>query len=130
MDCINLKKKFGKKYRISWDESRQGREDDPWLQQIAAQRGHFYPQGGNLLGFATNSRGPTTNTMSRLPGVVIAQEADDGMNLIFPLEAFEAVAKLAKPRRKRQMSEEQRKASAERLAKYRKIPLVQTPGAA
>jgi hypothetical protein len=127
-DCINLKKRFGKKYRIVYDESRQGREDDPWLQQIPCLRGHIYPHGGTKLGFASNKRGPTLTTLKALPGVETAQDADDGANLVFPVEMFDKIAKLVRPRQKRQMSEAQKAAAAAHLAKFSRKASVQSDG--
>ena len=56
--------------------------------------------------------------VAKVPGVEIIQEGDDGFNATFPVEAFAAVARLVKPKRKRQLSPEQREAATNRLAKY------------
>jgi hypothetical protein len=117
-DCINLRERYSKRYRIEYDPAyvaehgKRARADDPWLQTIPCQRGHLYPHGGSLLGVATNGRGPTTAAIARLPGVTVVQDGDDGINAVFPPELLPKVAALVKPRRKRQLSPEQR----ERLA--------------
>jgi hypothetical protein len=117
--CINLRQRFGKRYKVEYDEASAGRKDDPWLQIIACRRGHIYPHSADLLGVATNGRGSTAKAISRLPGVTIIQEGDDGINAVFPLNMFAAIAKLVKPRRKRQLTAEQRQAAAQRLAQHR-----------
>jgi hypothetical protein len=117
-NCINLRERYGKRYRIEFDPAhaaehgKRSRFDDPWLQLVPCQRGHIYPHGGNMLGVATNGRGSTAVALSRLPGVTVVQDGDDGINAIFPAELLPKVAALVKPRRKRQLTPEQR----ERLA--------------
>ena len=42
--------------------------------------------------------------LEKLPGVEVWQEAEDGMNVVFPARLFPAVAKIVKPKRKRKVS--------------------------
>ena len=59
--CINLKKRFGGRYRVEYEESyhadrgENARTEDPWLMVIPCQRGHIYPHGRDVL--ATSCRG-------------------------------------------------------------------------
>ena len=53
-----------------------------------------------------------------LPFTKVAQDGDDGANTLFPVEHFEEVAKIMRPKRRRRMTEEQRRVAADRLAKY------------
>lgn len=121
---INLKKRFGKQYRVRHEESLQAEnsefrtEEEPWLQIILCQRGHIYPYGEELLAVSTDHRGKTSNKIMSLPYVKVLQEGDDGINATFPAKHFDEIAKIMGARRKRQMSPEQRAASMERLAKY------------
>lgn len=119
MNPINLRQRFGNRYRIEYDEAHISRKDDPWLQIIPCLRGHIYPHSSELLGVATNSRGSTANAIARLSGVTVLQEGDDGLNAGFPIELFPKIAKLVKPRRKRQLTADQREGAVERLAKHR-----------
>src|SRR2546426_709429 len=96
---INLREKFGHRYRIEHAPAHRGRKDHPWLQIIPCKRGHIYPHGGNLLGVATNGRGSTAKAIARLQGVTVLQEGEDGINAVFPVELLPHVAKLVKPRR-------------------------------
>jgi hypothetical protein len=116
---INLREKFGHRYRIEYDPAHTGRKDDPWLQIIPCKRGHVYPHGGNLLGIATSSHGSTATAIAKLERVTVLQEGDDGINAIFPVELLPKIAKLVKPRRKRQLSDKERQAAVERLTKHR-----------
>ena len=124
MDCVNLKERFGRKYRVTYEESYYAqygpyaRADDPWLQIIPCQRGHIFPWGSSTLAASTNKRGPTAKKLGNLDFATVHQDGSDGMTVLFPVERFPEVAKLMKPRRRRQMTEEQRLAAAERLAKF------------
>jgi len=119
MTPINLRGRFGNRYKIDYDPAHTGRKDDPWLQVIDCQRGHIYPHSTELLGVATNGRGPTAKAIARMPGVTVVQDGDDGINAVFPVELFPKVAKLIKPRRKRQLTAEQRQLATQRLAQHR-----------
>jgi hypothetical protein len=46
------------------------------------------------------------------------QDGSDGITIVFDVADFSEVAKVMKPRRRRQMSEEQKRMTTERLAKY------------
>jgi len=118
----NLRELFGRRYRIEYDPAHAGRKDDPWLQVIPCRRGHIYPHGGDLLGLATNGRGSTATVIAKLPGVTVLQDGNDGINAVFPLRLFPQVAKLIKPRRRRQLTVEQRQLAALRLAQHRFSP--------
>jgi hypothetical protein len=116
---IDLRHQFGDRYRIEFDPAHTGRKNDPWMQIIPCKRGHIYPHGGGLLGVATNGRGSTATAIAKLPGVTVVQDGDDGLNATFPIELFPQIAKLVKPRRKRQLTPQQRQMAAARLANHR-----------
>lgn len=129
MNCIDLKKRFGKLYRVRYKESYQAehepgaRANDPWLKIIPCRVGHIYPWGGERLA-AFQPRGPVALKLKALPGVVTWTDGDDGVTVLFDVEQFDAVAKLMQPRRRRQVSTEQREAAARRFAEYRARALV------
>ena len=55
MNCVNLRIRFGRRYRIEYDDSYYAqyglcRGRTPWLKIIPCQRGHIFPWGGNMLG--------------------------------------------------------------------------------
>jgi hypothetical protein len=122
--CINLKKRFGGRYRVVYEESyfaehgQTTRADDPWLQVLLCQHGHIYPHGGDVLAASTNTRGGIARKLAALDCTTVVQDGSDGINATFHVRDFERVAELMKPRRRRRLTLEQRRAAAERLAKY------------
>jgi len=125
MNCINLRERFGERYRVAYEESyyaqygERARVVDPWLMIIPCEHGHFYPHGGELLAFASDKNGSIANKLRKLDFATTHQDGDDGVNVVFPAERFVEVAKIVKPKSKRPpMSEERRRQCAERLRKY------------
>jgi hypothetical protein len=101
MICPDLSQ-FADRYRLTWDASRQGRERDPWLRQILTPSGHIYPHGpGELAVSLDGRRGITVKALVAI-GCKLLQDGTDGANLSFPVVLFDAVARIVKPRRKRQ----------------------------
>ena len=115
--CINLRERFGKKYRVVLEEPAVTYAD-PWYHIIQCQFGHIYVHGHDMLGYAcsTPSR---SRKVAAIPGVIETQRGDDGSNLIFHVDLLPQIAKIAKPYRRRTLSVEQKAACIERLAKYR-----------
>ena len=124
MDCVNLKERFGRKYRVTYEESHyaqygpRAQTDDPWLQIIPCRRGHIFPHGDNILAASTNNRGPTAHKLAALDFTTVHQDGDDGITIVFPVERFPEVAELMKPRRRRQVSDQERQRLREVGAKY------------
>jgi hypothetical protein len=124
MNCLDLMKEYGETYRITWDEcydpkGRHKNNLDPWYMQIPTLHGHFYPHSETELGFATNKNGNIARQLAALPFTTVAQNGTDGMNLTFKNEDFSKIAEIVKPKKKRRLTPEQRKASIERIAKHR-----------
>ena len=94
-DCINLKEQFGRKYRIGWDECRQGLERDPWLMQIPCKYGHIFPHGDNELAASIDGHTKIANRLRKLSCCRIHQDGDFGeLTVIFDVNDFEKVAKV------------------------------------
>ena len=58
MDCVNLRERFGKRYRITFDPSYSsfnvpGEKLDPWMMVIRCRSGEIYPHGGSKLAVDT-----------------------------------------------------------------------------
>ena len=145
--CVNLKQLFGKRYRVEYEESyyaehgERARMEDPWLMIIRCQHGHICPWGGELLAACTNDSAPIiVKRLLALPFINHAESqlGTDGAgvtlkpvvtptcgNVVFPIRHIEEVFAIMKPRRRRQLTEEQKRAGAERLARYRFKPAVQ-----
>ena len=129
--CIDLKARFGARYRITHDQAHaaeygeNSRVYDPWLAMIPCRHGHVYPHGGELLAASTDRRGAISKRLSILPGVRLLQDGDDGVNVVFHIKDFDAVAAILKPRRRRQLTPEQKAERTERLRQYRFSPASQ-----
>jgi hypothetical protein len=125
MDCVNLRERFGRRYRVEYEESYYAergpgaRADDPWLQIIPCRAGHIYPWGPAMLAASTSSRGSTARKLAALPGATLWQDGSDGMTILFPVERFPKVAALMHPKRRRQLSPEQKAKLLEAGAKHR-----------
>ena len=132
MECVNLKKAFGDRFKIAWDESyfaehgRSARADDPWLQIIPCQHGHIYPYGGDRLVASTDKRGSVARKLSGFACTTVWRDADDGVDVLFHVGDFKTVAELMKPRRRRRLSPEQRAKLVAAGRAYQKRP--QQPG--
>ena len=122
--CVNLKELFGDRFKIDVDESYYAerpefrREEEPWLTHVVCQHGHIGVWGDDLLVASTRTPGPVATKLKALPFAQTAQDGSDGVNVVFPVEHFEEVAEIMKPRKRRRLSAEQRAANIERLAKY------------
>jgi hypothetical protein len=126
-DCINLKNLAGDPYKVAYEESyytERSRHtvEDPWLMMILCQHGHIYPQGGELLAVSTDKRGGVARRIAQLPFVTVLQDGSDGINATFPVNRFDDVAEIVKPRKRRRLSPEQRAACTERLSQFRPEP--------
>ncbi len=122
MQCIDLRARFGQRWRIDYEQPHTSRTSDPWYQKIRCTHGHICPWGGDQLAACTNKRGPIAGRLQRLSFTEVAQAGDDGSNVVFPVDHFEEIAKIMRPKRRRRMSEEQRQAAADRLAEFRFRP--------
>jgi hypothetical protein len=112
--CINLQQRFGRRYRVVYEESyhaqygHNARTEDPWLQIISCLHGHICLWGDDKLAACTDKAGPVAKALKALAFTQTAQDGDDGANIVFPVEHFDEVAAIMKPRRRRRLSEEQK----------------------
>ena len=117
MNPINLKDLYGKRYKIGFDPSVQyeeGGKRDPWYYLILCRSGNIYPYSDELLGFHCTSRIIRNRLHKEHPEIRVQNWSDDGEAIfLFPVELFDIVAEYAKPRKKRQVSESERKRLAE-----------------
>lgn len=127
-ECINLQEQFGTRWRIEYepsyyaDRGERTRTEDPWLQVIPCQHGHLCPWGSDLLAASTNGRGVIAKRLKALPFVTVEQDGSDGVNASFPVDHFDEVAKIMKPKRKRPPRTEAQLLATERLRKYHFSP--------
>jgi len=131
--CINLRERFGRRYRVEYEPSYYAergagaRADDPWPMVIPCENGHICPWGGSTLTACTKAAGSVANRLKALPFTTVAQDGSDGANVLFDVNHFDVVATIMKPRRRRRLSPEARRAAGERLAKYQFRHAVQAP---
>jgi hypothetical protein len=120
-----------KRYRLAWDESRQGKEQDPTLMVLPAKFGHIYVHGVDTLGAACDSTRIAAKLL-RLPYTYCHQRGDDGANVLFPVEHLAEVAGILRVRKRKKctLTESQRVAAGERLRNGRRSPLVESAKAA
>lgn len=86
---MNLKARYGDKYRITREEGSEPRDPAGFI--IPCRRGHIYVHGRELLA-AFVGRGPTAKRLAALPGVKLHTDGDDGITVTFAPERFAAVA--------------------------------------
>jgi hypothetical protein len=115
--CINLRERFGRRYKIGWDTAydpkhRPKDKLDPWMMLILCQRGEIYPYGGDLLAVDIDGRPVTARRLAK-PGLRLVQDGDNEKTFVFPVEQFAQVAKIVKPRRCRQVSDAEKRRLAD-----------------
>ena len=119
--CIDLRRQFGDCYRMRHEDAQHGkhaRTEDPWLMVIACRNGHIGPWGGTTLVACTDRSGPVAKRLKSLPFAQVAQDGDDGVNVLFDVAHFDEVAQIMRPLRKYRVSKKEANRRAERVAKY------------
>ena len=105
MTCVDLRKRFGGRYRITREPAASSRNTDPWLWVIPCKYGEIYPHGGeHLAAMVTAIR--VAGEMRQWTGLEVVQDADDAVIFRFHVDQFEKVADRIKARRRRQYSPE------------------------
>ena len=113
ISCVILAERFGDCFKIDFDpaynpKGRRRKNLDQWYMLIPCKCGHIYPHGGQMLAFASDSRGALAKRLIRSGLVKVTQDGDDGINAIFHVDDFDAVAAIVKPKRRRRLSTEGR----------------------
>jgi hypothetical protein len=113
----NLRDLFGDRYRIGHDPAAEtyAEKDDPSMQTLLCQNGIIYTHGANRL--AVECKTATAKRLAALPGVTRHQQGDTEWTLLFNLAAFDAVAAIVKPRKRRKWSDDKRQAMRKHLFK-------------
>ena len=131
--CIDLKREFGDRFKVVYEESYQaergdhGRAEDPWLMVVLCLHGEIYPYGDDQLVASTKVAGGIARTLKALPFVTTHKDGSDGADVLFPVDRFEEIAAIMKPKRRRQVSDAERKRLAEMGAEFRFSPGAQSP---
>jgi hypothetical protein len=103
MTCIDLRGRFGDRYRVTVDrESAEGpRDRDPWLCQIRCRRGLIYPYSATHLAVLVDGHREIARRVVALPGAVLMQDGDREKTVTFAVELFDQVAAVVRPYRRR-----------------------------
>jgi hypothetical protein len=122
-DCVNLMSRFGTQYKIDWDEcydpaNRPKENLDPWHMTIPCERGTITPYGDSKLSVMVDYRPITAKRLSELGVCKLYQDGDHEKTFLFDVADFDTVAEIVKPRRKRQVSEQERQRLATMSAKH------------
>ena len=115
--CINLLSSFGDRFKIGWDPAydpkhRPKDKLDPWMMLVLCERGEIFPWGDDLLAVTVDHRPVTAKRLLDL-GVHLVQDGDREKTFVFHVDRFDTVADLVKPRRRRQVSDTEKRRLAE-----------------
>jgi len=124
MECINLRQRFGSRLRISYDPCHDAkgrcRESlDPWMMQISCRCGTIYPWGGDLLVIGMDNHNTVAKRVAAISGCEVIQDGERERSVRFHVDAFDAVAAIVKPKRKRRISDAERQRLGEAGQRYR-----------
>jgi hypothetical protein len=123
---IDIKAAYGHRFKITLDESAeidgQTREERLWLYQIPGRHGHVYVHGRETLGAYIRLHGDRLDRLLAIPSVRKHQIGDREASATFPPEALEAVAEVLALRRRRQLSDTERRRLVEATAGTRFRP--------
>ena len=112
MECINLKKRFGKRYRIDHEESfrAEGRRAAcPELMILLCKYGDIYAADGRMLAASVDGHPKIAGKLRRLECGEVVQDGDFGeLTATFHMDDFPKVEKIMRPRRRRQVSPTER----------------------
>jgi Fe2+ transport system protein FeoA len=76
---------------------------------VPGRYGHIFPHGGSLLAASVDGHPNVAGVLRRLPCCRIHQDGDFGeLTVVFDVADFAKVARIIRPRRRRQVSPEQR----------------------
>lgn len=90
----------------------------PHYQIISGGRGHVFAWDGTQLAASTNASGSTATKLKALRDVEVWQDGSDGCTVLFSPDLLDQVADLLKLRRRRQVTDEERKRLSELGRRY------------
>jgi hypothetical protein len=124
--CINLLARFGAVYRIAFDPAYDRRNIprrclDPWAMVMPCHYGTIYPHGGDVLAIELDVHPVIARRLAALPGVTLYQDGHDEKTFHFPIDLFEQVAEIVRPKRRRTLTAEQKAklAAANQATRFR-----------
>lgn len=113
MLCVDLKERFGDRYRIAYDPAaalERGGKSNPWYYIIRCKFGEVHPYGGQMLAFHCRGSKMRGIIKREFPDFEIQSWTDDEEAVfLFHVDRFPELAKIIRPRRSRKLSEEHRR---------------------
>ena len=104
MDVINLKKQFGRRYRVTYEESYHAehgpnaRVEYPWLMIIPCKYGQLYPWDESTLAASVDGYPKVAGQFRRLKCCRVHQDGDFGeLTVLFDIADFAKVARIMRP---------------------------------
>lgn len=121
---IDLKEQYGKRYRVtldeSWDVERDKKAvDRPWYDEIGGRRGWCYLQNRSVLAIELNNRIFTANKDKLSFPYVHVRGGGETQKLFVDEKHIDKAISLILPRKRKQLSEDQKRQLSERLTKFR-----------
>jgi len=118
--CIDLQERFGARYRLRREADGATWYDTPedervWLLELPCRYGVIYPHGGEILAAVVTGR-YARQQVAALP-CIRSRRGDAELVITFSVEDAEQVLAILKPRRRRQLSPEDRARKATQLAR-------------
>ena len=100
MECIDLKRTFGDRFKVAYEESYHAEygpnahREDAWLMILLCQHGHISPWGRRQLAACTDKAGPIAKRLRELPFVDrnASQDGSEGINAVFDVTTGETPA--------------------------------------
>ena len=124
-ECINVRKRFGKRYRIAFDpcySSFNVPKDklDPWYMVIPCKYGGLFAWSDTRLVADVTGHPRIASKLLKFDCVEVEHRGDpENLTVHFDVKDFDQVAAVMKPKKRKRLSEERRRKLAEAGAKYR-----------
>lgn len=129
MQCLDLMKKYGKRYKVSrdpsWDaETAENRTEfrksgeEPWYWELIGRKGRLYPHGETVCAVLLSPRISAKLERSSLfksGEAKLKVVPDEGSIYLIPNATTDTVLPYLQPRKRRILSPEQRQKAIERL---------------
>jgi hypothetical protein len=116
---LDLKPLAGDRYRITLDPSAEGepRSQRPWYYRIPCRYGFISVWGCDTLAAYTDRRMVIARLIN-LDGVRVVQRGDQEVRVLLSPDRLDAIAEPLQARRRRRLSDTQRAAVKDRLARF------------
>lgn len=118
---IDLMKQYGKKYKVAmdetWDVERDRKQEDkPWYYEIVGRKGWAYIQRGDTLAVEIKRNlWPKFKRNPSFPHLEV-RDGDDFFKVLVDQEHIDKALRFIIPRKRRQLSEDQKTVLRERMA--------------